>query len=82
MLLLVLGPTSGLFNRRRSSPLTLRGDLSVGVRTVSVSSVLVPQEVVQAQAKRCGVLGSGGVPSAAAVSAFAQRINAWYRQNG
>ena len=79
----VLLLASGLFARRRQSgPLTLRGDLSDGVHTVKLSSAIVPNDVVRMAAQRSGVLGSGGVPSAAAVSACAQRINAWYRQNG
>ena len=79
----VLVASAALFPRRQSGPLTLRGDLSDGVHTVKLSSAIVPRDVVRMAAQRSGVLTKGGgVPSAAAVSAFAQRINAWYRENG
>ena len=81
--LLVASSSGAFFARRQSGPLTLRGDLSGGVHTIRLSSTIVPKDVVRMAAQRSGVLTKGGgVPSAAAVSAFAQRINAWYRANG
>ena len=81
--LLVASSSGAFFARRQSGPLTLRGDLSGGVHTIRLSSNIVPKDVVRMAAQRSGVLTKGGgVPSAAAVSAFAQRINAWYRANG
>jgi hypothetical protein len=79
----VLVASGAFYARRQSGPLTLRGDLSDGVHTIKLSSAIVPKDVVRMAAQRSGVLTKGGgVPSAAAVSAFAQRINAWYRANG
>ena len=81
--LLVASSSGAFFARRQSGPLTLRGDLLGGVHTIRLSSTIVPKDVVRMAAQRSGVLTKGGgVPSAAAVSAFAQRINAWYRANG
>ena len=79
----VLVASGAFYARRQTGPLALRGDLSDGVHTIKLNSAIVPKDVVRMAAQRSGVLTKGGgVPSAAAVSAFAQRINAWYRENG
>ena len=91
ILLLLTAPTgsaSALFGRgRRSvrarSPILLdeeRDDLSVPIRSISVSSTVLPRSVLRDAARASGVHDAS--PPADAVLRLASSIDAWYRRNG